>query len=84
MKSLIVCVSISNGNTRRVAQALADALDAKVVDPEEVDVATIGGYDVVGFGSGIYGMSFHRRLPRPRATPAADPRSARVRIRDER
>ena len=62
MKSLIVCVSVSNGNTRKVAQALADVLDATVVDPEEVEVATIGGYDVVGFGSGIYGMSFHRRL----------------------
>ena len=62
MKSLIVCVSVSHANTKKVARAMAEILDASVVEPEEVDLATIGDYDLVGFGSGIYFMAFHTRL----------------------
>lgn len=62
MKSLIVCVSISNGNTRRVADRMAEVLDAEVVDPEAVSLATLHDYDLVGFGSGIYFNAVHSRL----------------------
>jgi flavodoxin len=62
MKALIVCVSVSHGNTRRVADALADVLHATVVEPEEVDPDALADYDIVGFGSGIYYSSPHRRL----------------------
>jgi len=62
MKALIVCVSVSNGNTKRVARAMAEVLGADVVEPEDVDVHRIADYDLVGFGSGIYAMAFHRRL----------------------
>lgn len=64
MKSLIVCVSKSHGNTRRVADRMAEVLDAEVVDPESVDPETLGEYDLVGFGSGIYYMSVDARLPK--------------------
>lgn len=64
MKSLIVCVSISNGNTRRVADRMAEVLDAEVVEPEAVDLAALGEYDLVGFGSGIYFNAVHSRLRR--------------------
>ena len=62
MKSLIVCVSKSHGNTRCVANRMAEVLDAEVVEPESVDVETLGEYDLVGFGSGIYYMSVDPRL----------------------
>ncbi len=62
MKTLIVCVSVSHTNTKKVARAMAEILDASVVEPEDVDLATIGDYDFVGFGSGIYFMAFHSRL----------------------
>jgi len=62
MNALVVCVSVSHGNTKRIARAMAEVLGAEVVDPEEVDPATLGGYDLVGFGSGIYAMSYHPRL----------------------
>ncbi|WP_051938932.1 flavodoxin family protein [Phaeacidiphilus oryzae] len=62
MKAVIVCVSESHGNTRRVAQAMGEVLDAPVVDPAELDPAALAGYDLVGFGSGIFQMNFHRRL----------------------
>lgn len=62
MNVLIVCVSVSHGNTRKVADAMADVLDARVVEPEEVDDVTLAAADLVGVGSGIYGMYFHPRL----------------------
>ncbi|MFZ1177555.1 MAG: flavodoxin family protein [Mycobacterium sp.] len=62
MKSLIVCVSTSHGNTRRVADGMAEVLDAEVVEPEAVDPGKLCEYDLVGFGSGIYYMTFDSRL----------------------
>ncbi|WGI30413.1 flavodoxin family protein [Mycolicibacterium aubagnense] len=63
MKSLIICVSKSHGNTRRVADRMAEVLDAEVVEPESVDPETLGEYDLVGFGSGIYYLNVDARLP---------------------
>lgn len=62
MKSLIVCVSKSHGNTRRVAERMAEVLGADVVEPESVDVEALRQYDLVGFGSGIYYMAVDDRL----------------------
>ena len=62
MKALIVCVSVSHGNTRKIATAMLNEFDGEIVEPEQVDVDDLAGYDVIGFGSGIYGMAFHRRL----------------------
>lgn len=64
MKSLIVCVSKSHGNTRRVADRMAEVLGAEVVAPESIDPETLRGYDLVGFGSGIYYMTVDARLRR--------------------
>ncbi|GAB10076.1 hypothetical protein GOARA_051_00200 [Gordonia araii NBRC 100433] len=61
-KALLICVSVSQGNTRRVAEAMAGALDAKVVEPEEVSADDLTAYDLVGFGSGIFYQRFHSRL----------------------
>ena len=62
MKSLIVYVSTSHGNTRRVADRMAEVLHAEVSEPEAIVAARIGDYDLVGFGSGIYFMHIHPRL----------------------
>ena len=73
MKSLIVCVSKSHGNTRRVADRMAEVLDAEVVEPESVDPETFREYDLVGFGSGIYYMTVDARLRNLiRRLPAVD------------
>jgi len=73
MKALIVCASRSHGNTRRVADRIAEALDAEVVAPEAVDPSVVGNYDVVGFGSGIYYMMVDARLRKLiRRLPAVD------------
>lgn len=62
MQVLIVCVSASNGNTRKVAGAMADVFDARPVEPEDVDDEMLAEADLVGIGSGIYAMDFHRRI----------------------
>lgn len=62
MKSLIVCSSKSHGNTRLIAERMADVLESAVVTPESVDPSRLGGYDLVGFGSGIYYMAVDTRL----------------------
>lgn len=61
-RALLVCVSVSHGNTAAVARAMAQALGAEVRTPEQVDPTTLTDYDVVGFGSGIYGGAHHPRL----------------------
>ncbi|MBB5912146.1 flavodoxin [Nocardia transvalensis] len=62
MKAIIVCTSVSHGNTKRIADVLGQVLEARVVEPEQVDVAELSTYDLVGFGSGIFNMAFHPRL----------------------
>lgn len=62
MKVLIVCVSVSHGNTKKVADVLGEALRARVVEPEQVDPAGLSGYDLVGLGSGVFLRALHSRL----------------------
>lgn len=62
MKTLIICKSIHHGNTQKVAEVIADVLEAKLVKPEELDINTVAEYDLVGFGSGIYYGKHHRDL----------------------
>jgi flavodoxin len=64
MDTLLVCASRSHGNTAKVAHAMAEVLGARVLDVSEFDPRRIGEYDLVGFGSGIYGMSFDGELRR--------------------
>lgn len=61
-RALIVCVSLHRGNTLSVARAMAGALAAEIRGPEDVDPHTLGDYDLVGFGSGIYRGDVHPRL----------------------
>lgn len=78
MTTLIVSVSMSpHGNTRQVAEAIGEVLGAGVAEPEEVAPADVASYDLLGIGSGIYGMIFHprlwrfvRSLPKVRDKPA--------------
>jgi flavodoxin len=64
MRVLIVCVSVSQGNTLAVADAMATVLHASVREPEDVDPADVTAYDLVGFGSGIFAFAPHERLRR--------------------
>ncbi len=53
IKTLIVCQSYHHGNTKKIADAVAVVLHAEVVSPSDVNAEMLGGYELVGFGSGI-------------------------------
>jgi flavodoxin len=61
---LIICVSVSHGNTASIAREMAAILGAEIREPEDVDPRTLSRYALVGFGSGIFGGSHHPRLRR--------------------
>ena len=62
MKKLVIYSSVHHGNTEKVAKAMAQALKAEVIKAESVDVKTIQDYDLIGFGSGIYGGKVHKSM----------------------
>lgn len=51
-------------NTRRIAEAIAGVLPADIFAPAEATPEMLGGYDLVGFGSGIYFGRIARDLRR--------------------
>jgi len=62
MKTLIVYMSVHHGNTEKVARAIAGELGADLVRATEAKPEMINNYDIIGFGSGIYFMNFHRQM----------------------
>ncbi|WP_018177299.1 flavodoxin family protein [Jongsikchunia kroppenstedtii] len=63
MTTLIICSSRSpHANTTRIAQTIAETIDAQVVTPDQATPELIAAADRIGFGSGIYWMNFDRRL----------------------
>jgi flavodoxin len=53
-KTLLICFSSHHGNTRRVADAMAEEIGATILTPEQVRPEQIDDYELVGWGSGIY------------------------------
>jgi flavodoxin len=62
LKSLVIVISIHHNNTVKVANAIAKVLDAKIKNPKDVKPEELANYDLVGFGSGIYGEKHHESL----------------------
>ena len=62
MNNIIICTSVHNKNTEKVAKAIAEELGSIIVKPNEVELSDILKYDIVGFGSGIYFGKLHQSL----------------------
>jgi len=62
MKSILVVISIHHNNTLKIADVFAKIIDANIKKPKEVKPEEISEYDLVGFGSGIYGEKHHQSL----------------------
>jgi flavodoxin len=62
VKSLLVVFSCHHDNTRKIARAFAESLGAPTATPQAVDPEELSRYDLVGFGSGIYGEKHHQSL----------------------
>jgi len=61
VKVLLICIS-SYGNTRKIAEAMAEAVGGEIHVPSEVSSKLIEEYDVIGLGSGIYYGKHHKSL----------------------
>jgi flavodoxin len=62
MKTIVICVSVHHGNTKQIADAIAEVLHAHVCTPDKVDAAMLADYELIGFGSGIYYGKHHESL----------------------
>jgi flavodoxin len=62
MKTLIVYTSVHHQNTEKVAKVMAEELGADLVSIDQAQPDTLMAYDLIGFGSGIYGGKFHQTL----------------------
>jgi flavodoxin len=62
MKTLILYTSVHHQNTEKVAKVMAEELGADLVSFDQAQPETLTAYDLIGFGSGIYYMKFHKTL----------------------
>jgi len=62
MKALIIYQSVHHGNTKKVAEVLAEVLKADLVKASEAKDISLGQYDIIGFGSGIFYGKHHKNL----------------------
>jgi len=53
LKSLVIVYSYHHKNTEKVANAIANELNAKVKHPQDITSGDIQNYDLIGFGAGI-------------------------------
>ena len=49
-------------NTEKIARVFAKILDAEIIRPQQIELKTLEEYDLIGFGSGIYGAKHHKYL----------------------
>jgi len=62
MKSLIILYSYHHHNTEKVAKTIAPILGADIKWPDDLNPEELQEYDLIGFGSGIYGGVHHKSL----------------------
>ncbi|MFO7656737.1 MAG: 4Fe-4S binding protein [Bacteroidales bacterium] len=61
-KCIIICESIYNGNTLKLARAMAQKLGCKLVIADKALAMNLDDYETIGFGSGIYFGRHHPKL----------------------
>lgn len=62
MKSLIIVYSYHHNNTYKIAQAMAEAIDAEIKTTEQAKNINLNEYDLVGFGAGIDSGMHYKEL----------------------
>jgi len=62
MKTLIAYISVHHQNTEKVAKAIATELGADLMLSAKAHPDSVTTYDLIGFGSGIYFLKFHKTL----------------------
>jgi len=62
MKTLIIYMSYHHQHTEKIAKVIAEELEADLVPVNQVQADTVMTCDLIGFGSGIYSMKFHKTI----------------------
>lgn len=62
MKTAIIYKSVHRRNTKKIAEVMAEALEADLFDLKDFNGDKIKEYDLIGFGSGIYYFKPHKTL----------------------
>ena len=62
-RTLILYASTHHGNTRRLAETMAEAAGAELCDLLHDPLPDLSGYDLIGMASGIYYGKLHPRIP---------------------
>ena len=62
MKSLIILYSYHHHNTEKIANVISKILNAQIKSPMQTNPEELQEYDLIGFGSGIYGNKHHKLL----------------------
>ena len=64
MKSIVIYESVHHNNTEKVANVIADEIGAELVNVRKFNdsYGNLEGYDLVGFGSGIYSSNIHKNI----------------------
>jgi len=60
--ALLIVESIYNGHTLRLAQAMANKIDCRIVNADTASNLDLSQYKVIGWGSGIYFCQHHPKL----------------------
>ena len=59
---IIICESMYNGNTMRLAKAMGFRLNCEIVSAQDAESIDLARYKIIGLGSGIYFTSHHPRI----------------------
>ena len=59
---LLVVFSYHHKNTEKIASVFSKVLDAQIKTPREIYPDELQEFNLLGFGSGIYGAKHHRTL----------------------
>lgn len=62
MKTVIIYTSVHHKNTEKVATVMAEELGADLVPVAQAEPGALDGYDLAGFGSGIFFGKHHKTL----------------------
>jgi len=62
MKVAVTYKSVHRGNTKKIAETIAEYLEADLFDLKDLNKDIVKEYDLIGFGSGIYYYRPHKEL----------------------
>ena len=62
MRILVIINSTHRQNTLKIAEAMSEYAAMSIVEIDDAAKYNLGDYDIVGFGSGIYGGKFSKKI----------------------